>query len=597
MYSVSSDYLTAIGSPSRQITPLLEMFLNDDVAATTSTSDGSDASSIVKGTYRPIANTAVGSISLTATQGWRATATSASDGTISSQTVTVTYASTVTSEHIWLVGRLANYPVNFLVEMKVAGVWSTVANVVGNTSWYWFYTLGTAQNIDAVRLTVTKISTGNDKLLVYSFGLMNKVVFTSSDVMTASLIVEASSESHNPVGTITSNELDFELNNENGWFTITNGGPFSTLIKPGIKVRMHTGVLLPNGNFEYAPWGTFYITDWSAPSASVSATMVANDRLMSIMAKPAQNKLPITNTTVSGFFQYIFTSIGLTSSDYAIDSTLTMPITVAWMPDDSIGNILQSGTIAGMCAVFVGVDDKIYVKDLNTTAPSSLTLTQSDQILVFDNKQDFTSVYTSVQVSYKTPRLSDTSQLVSIPNTSLASGDTTLTIPLGQSVGNIVNVTLDPTTGSSVASYVTGISYGAISADITLHNPSASAESVTVTINGQTIEGDGATVTVIDDALYSIWPDRYLQIDSDYIQSNDAASDHANKLIKLASDPQAFYDMTVRGNPAIELLDTVTIQSASSIKTTADINAVVIRQQFTYDGSLSGSLLLRKPLS
>ncbi len=113
---------------------------------------------------------------------------------------------------------------------------------------------------------------------------------------------------------------------------------------------------------------------------------------------------------------------------------------------------------------------------------------------------------------------------------------------------------------------------------------------------GKTIEADGSVIQVADPDLYAMWPDKILAIDNEFIQSASAASDYANSLISLAKDPQAFYRLQIRGNPAIELMDTITIAGGNSIKTTEDLLGVVIRQTLTYDGGLEGTQVLRKPL-
>jgi hypothetical protein len=255
--------------------------------------------------------------------------------------------------------------------------------------------------------------------------------------------------------------------------------------------------------------------------------------------------------------------------------------------------VLQAYCIAGLCAVYVTPADKIRVADLLATNTSVETFTQDNQIVDFKNPQDFTSVYPRIDVTYKTPRLSDSSQLVSLEGVSVPPGGTTLAnIPFSGTVGVVTYSTLL----GAINSTITGITYGTRSITVTLGNSGGSTETVTLSVFGKTIENDGAVIQVVDPTLYAMWPDRILQIDSDFIQSASAATTYANSLINLAKDPQAFYQLDVRGNPAIDLLDTLTIAAGTSIKTSGDLPGIVIRQTLSYDGGLEGTMVLRKPL-
>jgi hypothetical protein len=592
MQAVSDAYKVAINGSERAFKSMLEMFFNEGSVASASSSAGTGANEVCNGIYRPTDYNSVGSISILPSQGWRGAAVSNASGIITAESITVAYSVPVVSKHLWVVSRLSNYPVDFTVEIKENNAWTTVATVLANDKWYWFLQLLTEHTIQAFRLTVTKISTIGETALIIECGVINKIVFTDADVQYATLLTEVSSESKNPVGNVTANELTFDLNNEDGWYTVTNTGPLSGLINAGLKVRMHLGTLLADGNYEFVSWGTFYVVDWDAPTSDLKATIVANDKLLTLMAKPAQNKMPFKNVTVKSLFEQLFVSIGLTPSEYIIDNTLTRVISLGWIPAGSFGEALQEYSIAGLCAVFVDAHDTIRVVDLFKASLSVATLTEDNQLISFNNKQELASIYSSVNVNYKSPRLSDYTELVRIDNIVVPTGGLLISdITFSEPVGNVAYVVLS----GAINGVVSSIKYGAQSIDVTVDNPGAT-ETITLIINGQNIVGDGATSKVVDNNLYAVWPDRVLSITSDFIQTSSDATAYANSLIKLAADPQAFYSLDVRGNPSIELMDTLTIQSANSIKTAQDIAGVVIRQKLVYDGGLDGELLLRKPL-
>jgi hypothetical protein len=593
MLPVSSDFLTAINGPGRNFHAFTELIFNEGISASATASAGTNVDNVCDGLFRPTDYNSVGSIVKQPAPGWRGAAMSDNNGVITPEVITVSYAPSVSSKNLWVIARMANYPVNFTVEIKENNTWSTLANIVGNTSWFWFMRLDTVHNIQAFRLTITKISTNASTALITECGVINSMLLCDDDVTYETLLVEACSESRNPVGNVTSNELTVDINNENRWYNLTTANSPANMIKPGVKSIAHIGIQIPNGDFEFTILGTFYLTDWSAPSSTSIATMTANDRLMKMMDLPAQNKMPLQNVTVKALFEYLFTSIGLTQNDYEIDATLTRQISVGWIPADKVGAVLQSYSIAGMCNIFVSPDDKIRVVDLLASPNPVETISQDDQIISFDNDQGFSTIYSAVEVTYKTPRLADASQVLSIDNITIPTGDSVITqATFSNPVGTVAYASLP----GSVNTQIVGLTYGTQSIDVEVSNTGAGDEIVSLVVYGNEIQSDGAVVHVQDDSLYSVWPDKVLSIENDFIQSKDEAQTYASSIIKLASNPQAIYRVSVRGNPALEVMDAIKVQGGDFIKVAQDITSIVLRQTLTYDGGLSGELLLRDPL-
>jgi hypothetical protein len=591
MLNTSTDFKASIDAPSRSVQGILEIFLNEVVATATALS-GTNASHVTHGAFRTTDFTTINSIVLPKLTGWIGANVSDAQGNISPETITVSYSDGIYAGNVWVIGRRGNYPVDFTLEIQDNGVWETVATVTGNTRWDWFTKIPSAGVADAARLTVSKISTANEKLQVLSCGVVHKLLIAERDLATVSLLEEGSTEDKNPVGKVTANELNIELSNENGWFTSTNEGPLSGLIKPGLKVKMHCGVKLSTGEYECVSWGTQYVVDWDAPSDLISAKILCYDRLAKLLEKPLPNKLPLRKVTIADAFEYVFSSIGLASTEYVIDASLTRVLDIFWIPPGKVKDILDELAVAGLCNVFVTRDNKIRVIDLLPSSTSVDTITESAEIISFRNPQNFNSVYPVVEIKYFPPRPSPIEEIAKLEDLPIPNG----TVILDDVVFQTPICTLEDIDLGDASTYVKSVNYGAQALRLSVFNPNLSEETIEVIIRGRIVESTSSIVTREDAVLSVQWPDKALTIESEYIQSSSFANNYADALLDLAKDSKAFYQVSTIGDFSYELFDQLTIAQGDSIKTSTDLSGIIVRQQLFYDGGLESELLLRKPL-
>lgn len=594
MFAVSADYKQAINGIERSIEAVLEVIIDEHTVSSATTSTGVNANEVCNGIFRPTPFRGVGSVDIQESQGWRGQSVADTGGTLQPEPLTVNYTPAVNAKHLWVIARQGNYPTDFTVEIKVNNVWTTVATVTNHNRWYWFMQLANVTAIESVRLIVTRISTSNEPLLIMECGVITKVVFTKEDISDVDLLAEISTEAHNPVGRITANDLDAVVSNENGWFSTTNEGPLQGLIKPNLKMKMHTGVRLPNGQYEFVCWGTYYIQDWVAPSSELTANLVGKDRLHSILSKPTPDLLPAKGLTLKQMFERLFYALGLTSSDFYVDASLNRIVPVSWITPGKVEDCLTNYCTAGLCTVYVNNYDKIIVSNLyrSNIVPVD-TWTEDNQMMSFSNPQSFLSTYASVEVPANNPYLSDVTSVAKIEDIEIGTGTTALQdIKFNKVIGNISYVWLQ----NAVNCKVQDTAYGAKTGTITIAN-SGAPETISVWVFAQTIEASGPMARAVDNDLYEVWPDRVLKIDNPFIQKPVDATNYATAMLKVASDPKAFFRVSTRGNPAIELLDVVTIAKAQTLKIATDILAVVVRQKITYNGGLNAELVLRKPLT
>lgn len=529
-------------------------------------------------------------------KGWWSGAVSSVTGTFTTaQELIINYGEVIESQNFWFNADSFYYPVDFDVCIlnTSTGAWDLITSVAGNNNNIWSFRNSTIKQFQQVKLVVKKVFTPNQNVRVYHFGAVTTVIFEKDHIIDFKLLEETKSESMNPVGFVTSNEFTLSLTNELKWFTLDNtSSPFYGLIRPNIVVEPYIGVETTVDNIEFVPLGKFMIRDWGAPTAGVESSIIANDKLFDLLAKDIPMKLPMRNTTtLKDLFIYLFSSLGLTGSDYQIDDTISYNIPKAWLTEGQAGSLLQTLAEAGNCSVFVDRFDIIKVKNNKQSGTSVASLNDNNQIVSIDNPQRFLNMFTSVKVDYNNYYLAEIQQIGFLEKRSLAVGDNTFTnIRLnGGPIGNVSYVKLI----NSKFTTVKEIKMGTWSIDLIL--TSTTAETIDIVIYGRPLSSNTIQIESKDQTLINSWGEKIFTLRNPYIQNGTVAKNYCDSLLRFVSDPKSYYSISTRGNPSLELLDLIDIQS--TIDNIGPTQLTIIKNELTYDGGLSGFIYARKVIS
>jgi hypothetical protein len=110
--------------------------------------------------------------------------------------------------------------------------------------------------------------------------------YEGDDVVSINILEEREiSDGSLPVGNISCNELDLELQNIrqgdfiDPYFYGNTDSYLNNLLIPNRKIQAFIGLVLPDGSVEWIPMGTFWSGDWSAPELSPNVSTSARDRM------------------------------------------------------------------------------------------------------------------------------------------------------------------------------------------------------------------------------------------------------------------------------------------------------------------------------
>lgn len=599
---ISANYGTKVVELARAEEGLLRLTLLDNAvmragtATATSQKDSTTPpSSVVPGRIRPCRYSSIGLDAALADpqNGWQSLAVSDGTGVINQQ-LTITYSQAVTAQNFWWVADEIYHPVNFLVEIRVGGVWQTLQNVTNHDLSYWAYRNSTQVTFDAIRITVTKVVPVGGNVQIFTFGPVHQLIVDGAGLTDFAITEDLYEDSGDVLGQVTANILDATLDNADKWFTATfTGSPFYQMLTPGLKLESFVGLEVADDSYEFVKFGTFFTSEWSTPSTNTEATLVAYDRLRQVMEQPTPMIPAFGNTTIQFLIRELFNTLGLVeNTDYTVDSSINVPIKAGWCPGPKVGDALQLFTIAGNIAINVNRQNVIQVLPYTKTGVSAATITDDDLVVWADNPQLFRDVCTEVRLDVYKHTLSDTQSVAKVEQQVIEAGATVEFQAIVFSQPPIAEITNVRVTGSQYA-IITNIDYGALECNVSVQNTAAGGP---ITVD---LEIFGRTITLTPSKKVAgngnTWGEKIVEVSNSLIQDDTFAATYATSLATFLGDNHRKFTCEWRVNPIIELGDIIDITDNTDGIYANDV--VLSQLKVVYSGGLDGELTAHKKMT
>lgn len=420
-----------------------------------------------------------------------------------------------------------------------------------------------------------------EQKIVISFEGMDPVSLYRSDyLVSTSILEEAHSQSTTtPFGGITSNEIDVELLNENGIFTPSNqNSPYYGKMKRGVKLEPFIRPMEDeNGEYEWDPLGVYYVTDWSATVTGLLATVTANDKLYDTFTDNVPDYKIHMNLPVKDFYQDIFDLIGVEGT---IDTTLNKIIKYAYINSAPKALFSELG-LAFMADCFCKHDGSIHVRNLQNNTNIRATITDSNQIIDAEITQSIAQSYDGVSITCNHLQESSIQEIKSYTKLNIAKGLTKAEKIQFSASNPVFRLMYAKITGApkSVVKidnlYPTNISYS-------IDNPEAEASECELKFYGTYLETNKEDLSTTGDNL--------VKVDNLYLQNKEDTISLRQHILAYLFNWLPLLKLTVRGNPKLELGDTI---QAISERYNLNYTGVLIKQTFDYSSSgLTGTMLL-----
>lgn len=283
-----------------------------------------------------------------------------------------------------------SYASKFTVEVKRgSSVVDTIA-VSDNTSYISAIDLPVS-GYDSVTITVQEWSHPNQRNRIDSVMFGQRIIFNKDEIISYS-----HEQSGSPLGTeLSKNAIEFEVDNSDGRWNPLNPSGMSKYLYERQTVKVRYGLDTING-VEWIPGGTFYLSEWRAPSNGISATFVARD-VFEFMLSCTYNRPYVDGVTVDTGRVYLTKDDAVyINSDTHLVTTIPSGTTVkvyekaVWYPEGTGDDPEDPGVMVyridqgWLWADYVQIPYRDLLMDmssaLSTCVPSDVAMIAGDEI-------------------------------------------------------------------------------------------------------------------------------------------------------------------------------------------------------------------------
>lgn len=419
------------------------------------------------------------------------------------------------------------------------------------------------------------------RVKVYYDGLTNApVLYTKADIRSASIVYDSKVTDALPFGYLALATFSMTVNNTNRQFTLTNeDSPLYGRIKAGTPMEVEIGLCVATDTFEYINMGKFYIGDWDTDTDSAAAIITCYDRLYLLYEKNTPEFRLQHNITLFALFDNFFTLLGIPENERKIDAgLLDIVIPFGWLPGRKVKDTFLELCKAGICQVYVDRNNSIVVVPVYKERKRDKVLRNNEQVFSIRQPQSLYKAYSGVEVEYfSTSVEKEVSNIARITDIQLVAGNNNLSdISFGSSpVDKISHCIL----ADDKKHIVFPTAYGATGIDLTV--VAVESDTADIEVFGYALEQKGRTFKVNGGVKYSeALEDKKLNVSSKLIQDKTYAQRYGEALVTIATDPTAYLELSIRGDPAMEIFDKTVVPTDS--KAEVLIPAVITRMAINF---------------
>lgn len=594
MLNVSYSFLEAMQAPARQTTATVLLNLNNSAKPQTAivTGDGTqrDASTIVRGFLSSNELQYTGGECPEVLKSKQAPfiSTQRSDATGKFATpvkLTVTYGADHTTQNILLTGN----PHDLLGDVTITCYKNEVAVLTKKLKMKrardGIY-IPTKLACDKIELEILSTRLPNRPATVYYFGSPGQLIIERDYLAETNILEELGADDLLPYAPVTANEADVVLDNVDSVFTPSNKtSPLHGLMAPGSKLEVFFGVAITGSLFDMVPMGTYFITEWSAPNDSSQSSIIAHDRLYDLIGEDIPLLKVVHGETITGIFRRIMDAMKIPSNKYRINVNSTILVPFGYLPGETVGDVFNLLSEAGLCYIYVDRQDRITLTDSGRQSPV-MTMKDTDYIQTINNLERYNTIYNKLTVDINEPILRRTEKMLDGYQAIVDPGVTTLddiTFP------NVPVVLLNSVSlFENHPAFIETIDYGHDRLRLKVNNSSGAVMQIQISAAATYLDSLKRTRSIPGSTISRT----SLRISNPLIQT----AEHADRIMagmqNAISDPFSLFEFLSRGNPALEVGDVIRIQAPAAH---IEDEAVEIRRaEYRFDGGLECSYTTRR---
>ena len=518
--------------------------------------------------------------------------------------------------NIFVVGEptLGQYPVDFKVQLYNGSELLIEYDITDNNV-VEFVQEAEFTTVTKCVLSISRWSTENTVCKITEFYTAVKRAYTGDDIVSIGLLEEREIRDGSlPVGNISSNELDLELQNVvlgegstkilDPYFPGNTASFVSALVKPNREVTAYLGFRLPSGVYEFVKVGKFWTGDWEIDDQSFSVTTTCRDRMDRLKRADFDCTDLYENITLYALAEAVLNhareSIPMADLVWSIDPELqNFTVPYAWFEKTDYMNALRDIAEACLGQAYMSKDDVLIIEgpSANTDGTPDIEITGDDY---FSKKQPMKhdEIVNVVKVETQPVVVPTTSDTVytSQEAISIAAGEILDPIEISYSDFPIKDAVADFIEEGFLDLVFYAEEYFPWGARLTVRNLSAIDGTFKIEVSGKVLEVDGSETISAEDAasIRSNGRMEYSYPKNRLVQTREMAQRIADALIGTYATERKDIELNWRGNPAVELGDIFRTAEYQRGSVSTINNFVVYKSTLDFDGTLQGTLYGRR---
>lgn len=482
-------------------------------------------------------------------------------------------------------------PREYQIKLYQAGDTLVHTETVSTTEDDYSVDITLVEDIVKYELIITRITRGNKVPRVTEIFLDYSETYYDGDVVSVSLLEEVEYFSGGlPIGTISSNEVDVELNNVDREFDYNSGTLVSSLMKNNRIVEVALGIY--DSDEDETIWsemGRYYTWKWSSQENSVVASVSNRDLLERMRTSEFATSELFEDYTMYELFEFILQDYGLSMAEYSIDNTLNdVVIPYAWFELTTHREALRQLAEASLVKVYMDRNNVLQIKDLVPDEDIKYLFTPEANYFDKTFPQAWADLANSILIDVVTYEYGSSSEVINDTTIhTIDAGDTRVIIYPYSTVPckNVADPTITYDTGITVdlvEKYAWGLR-------VTVSNSTGSDLDITSIVTTGTPLNQVSSQSVLREDTSSINTNGKTQVNlsSRFFQSISYAKELVTTLLSESAVARVDIELDSRGCSELSIGDRVWVKGV-------DGDYMVIRQEFDYEGSLSSMVTLRK---
>lgn len=382
----------------------------------------------------------------------------------------------------------------------------------------------------------------------------------TADVISVETTDEVSNSKGNlPFGVVSYNSCTLSLDNLDKRYLLNNkNSPYYGKLQSLMRVTIFYEIETQQDVFYKIPGGIYYTDFWKATTDAATASVNCKDILFQYGEINSDASPVYQNMSSSALLAQIFTFLGIPQGSFKIDGSHDITLKYFWTEPCKGKDLLEKVAQATCMNIFADASGILRTQSIFSNTPVVLDLGDTDLLMQVKAQPTFKDIYSECQIAFYTEAGFEEVKAFEMPETKIFPGRNVLSDIAVQKAPILCLCNLKVTSGPTI--YVNTWTNTSGSCSISLTNSSEELQLVDIVGTAHAMKlQDALARKTIDSSVLNP-----LNIELPYVYSYTTVEQLCQQILQKYSSRIPSIEITIKGFPILELLDTVEVLSPTT---------------------------------